>query len=63
MENTSKEKLIEAEIRKWSADVLEEKSEVFNNLPPCPYARAAWDKEKVISLYIILFLLLMISMI
>ena len=47
MENTSKEKLIEAEIRKWSADVLEEKSEVFNNLPPCPYARAAWDKNTV----------------
>ena len=48
MENVSlKEKLIEDEIRKWSADVLEKKSEIFNNLPPCPYARAAWDKDKV----------------
>jgi len=48
MENASlKEEIIEAEIRKWSADVLEEKSEVFNNLPPCPYARAAWDKNTV----------------
>ena len=44
---TPQEKLIETEIRRWSANVLEKKNKAFNNLPACPYAQAAWDKDKV----------------
>ena len=44
---TPQEKLIETEIRRWSANVLEKKNRTFNNLPACPYAQAAWDKDKV----------------
>ena len=41
------EKAIVEEIRQWSAEVLEQPSPYFNNLPACPYARSAWIDNKV----------------
>lgn len=41
------EKDIVDEIRSWSEYALEKPNPYFNNLPPCPYARAAWKDEKV----------------
>ena len=38
---------IAKEIRLWSSSVLEKPNPYFNNLPPCPYARSAWMKNKV----------------
>ena len=39
--------LIKEEIRCWSKEVLEVPSENFEQLPPCPYAKQAWKKDKV----------------
>ena len=38
---------IKKEIRDWSKHALEVSSPDFNNLPPCPYAKAAWQEDKV----------------
>ena len=38
---------IEQEIRDWSAHSLEQPSELFAGLPPCPYAKKAWSDNKV----------------
>ena len=42
---TSKD--IKKEIRDWSRHALEVPNPDFNNLPPCPYAQAAWQEDKV----------------
>lgn len=39
--------LIAQEIRLWSQQVLEHPLPAFGDLPPCPYARAAWLNEQV----------------
>ena len=41
------EKAVTEEIIAWSKDVLEKPSKFFNGLPPCPYAKQAWMKDKV----------------
>jgi hypothetical protein len=38
---------IEADIRSWSSEVLEVPNEHLDGLPACPYAKAAWAKNKV----------------
>ena len=40
---------IEADIRNWSKNFLEVPSDKLNGLPPCPYAKDAWLKNKVKS--------------
>ena len=40
-------KLIKDEIREWSSKVLEVPSSIFNGMPPCPYAKKAWDTGNV----------------
>lgn len=45
------EKAVVKEIMQWSAHVLEKPNAYFNNLPPCPYARAAWLEDKVSILF------------
>ena len=35
------------EIKEWSKHTLEVSNPEFNNLPPCPYAKAAWQESKV----------------
>jgi len=42
---------IEKEIKAWSSSVLEKPNPYFNNLPPCPYARSAWIKNKVAIIF------------
>jgi len=41
------EKAICEEIRAWSAYALEKKNPYFANLPPCPYAKKAWQDDRV----------------
>ena len=41
------EKEICDEIRDWSAYALEEKSPHYNDFSPCPYAKKAWEDNKV----------------
>lgn len=41
------EREIVEEIRAWSAFALEKKNPNFNNLPPCPYAKKAWQDNRV----------------
>jgi len=41
------EQEIVSEIRAWSKHALEKPNPFFNNLPACPYARAAWEKDMV----------------
>lgn len=41
------EQKIETEIRQWSANVIETPNPNFNNIPTCPYAKAAWEKDLV----------------
>lgn len=45
------EKAVVEEIMQWSAEVLEKPSPYFNNLPPCPYARAGWLDNKISILF------------
>jgi len=45
------EQAIVQEIMQWSAVALEKPSSHFNDLPPCPYARAAWLDNKVSILF------------
>ena len=35
------------EIKEWSKHTLEVSNPDFNDLPPCPYAKAAWQENKV----------------
>jgi hypothetical protein len=35
------------EIKEWSKHTLEVSNPEFNDLPPCPYAKAAWQESKV----------------
>jgi len=42
-----KEAAIRKEIREWSSVALEESNPNFSDMPPCPYAKAAWAEEKV----------------
>jgi hypothetical protein len=39
------------EIRAWSAEVLEKESPYFNGLPPCPYAKKAWQDNRVAIIF------------
>ncbi len=41
------EREIVAEIRAWSAHALEKVSPHFNGLAPCPYAKKAWQENRV----------------
>ncbi len=41
------EQKIEAEIREWSSNIIEMPNPNFNNIPTCPYAKAAWEKGLV----------------
>jgi hypothetical protein len=38
---------IKTELREWSKHALESPSPFFNNLPACPYAKTAWDEDRV----------------
>ena len=38
---------IKNEIRSWSREQLEPPNPDFNNIPACPYAKKAWDDDKV----------------
>lgn len=38
---------IVTEIKEWSKHTLEVSNPEFNDLPPCPYAKAAWQESKV----------------
>lgn len=42
------EETIRQEIRDWSAHVLENPSDYFSGLPPCPYAQRAWSEKRVL---------------
>ena len=39
--------LVAQRIRSWSANVVEKKHKVFNNLPACPFAKKSWLQHKV----------------
>jgi len=39
--------LIAQEIREWSANWLELASDTFNGVPPCPFAKRAWQSQRV----------------
>lgn len=41
------EQRIKQELREWSRHALESPSPFFNNLPACPYAKKAWDEDRV----------------
>ena len=45
------EKEICEEIRAWSAYALEKPNPLFNNLPPCPYAKKAWSDHRVAIMF------------
>ena len=38
---------IVTEIKSWSKHVLEPRNSEFNDIPACPYAKAAWEDNKV----------------
>lgn len=40
--------MIEADIRRWSREVLEVPNKHLNGLPACPYAKQAWKNNKVL---------------
>ena len=39
---------IEKDLRSWSSEVLEVPNSTLKGLPPCPYAKNAWEKDKVL---------------
>jgi hypothetical protein len=45
-------KSLQTNIESWILDRLSTRSEVFNGLPPCPYAKAAWIDGKVKTHYL-----------
>jgi hypothetical protein len=40
--------LIEADLRSWSAEVLEVSNPHLAGMPACPYAKQAWKQDKVL---------------
>jgi hypothetical protein len=49
--NIGKEKQICQEIMAWSDHTLQKPSPYYNGLPPCPYAKKAWEDNKVAILF------------
>ena len=45
--NSIREYTIRKEIREWSFNWLEEPDDRYNGMSPCPYARRAWNDDKV----------------
>lgn len=45
------EKAVYHELVDWSATVLEKPNPLFNNLPPCPYAKQAWFDGRVAVIF------------
>lgn len=45
------EREIVEEIRAWSAYALERNNPYFNGLPACPYAKKAWQDERVAIIF------------
>ena len=45
--NFELEQAIVQEMRDWSSHALQKITPNYNNLPACPYARAAWEQDKV----------------
>ena len=43
----SQKEEVKTEIRSWSKQQLESPNADFNNIPACPYAKKAWDDDKV----------------
>lgn len=39
---------IEDDLRSWSREVLEVPNDHLKGMPPCPYAKEAWKKDKVL---------------
>ena len=39
---------IEKDLRNWSVEVLEVPNQDLKGLSPCPYAKNAWEKDKVL---------------
>ena len=39
---------IENDLRSWSREVLEVPNDHLKGMPPCPYAKEAWKKDKVL---------------
>ena len=39
---------IEKDLRSWSVEVLEVPNQDLKGLSPCPYAKNAWEKDKVL---------------
>ena len=46
--NSIREYTIRKEIREWSFNWLEEPDDRYNGMSPCPYARRAWNDDKVV---------------
>ncbi len=38
---------IKKELREWSRHALEKPSPFFNNFSPCPFAKKAWDEDRI----------------
>ena len=38
---------LEQEVEKWIEQSISKPNKIFGNLPPCPYARKAWQDKKV----------------
>jgi hypothetical protein len=49
--NTGKEREICQEIMAWSDHTLQKPNPYYNGLPPCPYAKKAWEEQKVAILF------------
>ena len=49
--NIGKEKHICQEIMAWSDHTLHKPNQYYNGLPPCPYAKKAWEENKVAILF------------
>ena len=39
---------VESDLRSWSREVLEVPNDHLKGLPPCPYAKQAWQQNKVL---------------
>ena len=37
------------DLENWIVETLSKPNPIFNNLPPCPYAKKAWLDGKVLS--------------
>ena len=47
LNNFDLEQAIIQETREWSSHALEQSNEYYNNLPACPYAKKAWQDNRV----------------